>query len=116
VLAGFENTVTDKNTESVKAHYITELANGPITREAHEYLVAKGHIILPDIIANAGGVVVSYLEWLQNKAGEKWDEEKVNNQLQELITAAVKEVYDYSKSNGIELNEAAYALAIKKLV
>jgi glutamate dehydrogenase (NADP+) len=59
---------------------------------------------------------VSYLEWLQNKAGEKWYEDKVNNQLQELITAAVKEVYDYSKSNGIELNEAAYALAIKKLV
>jgi glutamate dehydrogenase/leucine dehydrogenase len=116
VLAGFENTVTDKNAELLKAHYITELANGPITREAHEYLVAKGHIILPDIIANAGGVVVSYLEWLQNKAGEKWDEDKVNNQLQELITAAVKEVYDYSKSNGIELNEAAYALAIKKLV
>lgn len=116
VLAGFENTVTDRNRELVKARYIAELANGPITREAHEYLASKGHVILPDIIANAGGVVVSYLEWLQNKGGEKWDEAKVNATLEEYITAAVKEVYDYSKANGIGLNEAAYALAIKRLI
>ncbi len=116
VLAGFENTVTDGNTELIKAKYIAELANGPITRGAHEHLISKDHIILPDIIANAGGVVVSYLEWLQNKAGEKWDEDEVNTRLEGYITDAVKEVYDYSTANDLSLNEAAYALAIKKLV
>lgn len=116
VLAGFENTVTAANMKNIKAKYVVELANGPVTNEAHSYLVPAGKVILPDIIANAGGVVVSYLEWLQNKNKEKWTEEKVNSMLQTYIQDAVDETYKYAQSNDIDLNEAAFEIAIKRLL
>jgi glutamate dehydrogenase/leucine dehydrogenase len=115
VLAGFENTVTSENMKSIHAKYIVEMANGPVTSQAHDYLVAQDKIILPDIIANAGGVVVSYLEWLQNKNDEKWSEAEVNGKLEKYIKDAVNSTYKYAKSNNISLNEAAFAIAIKRL-
>lgn len=115
VLAGFENTVTAKNMKSIQAKYIVEMANGPVTNQAHAYLTSKDKIILPDIIANAGGVVVSYLEWLQNKNDEKWSEDKVNDRLAKYIKSAVNETYQYAHTHKISLNEAAFAVAIKRL-
>jgi len=116
VLAGFEDTVTKDNMKHVKARYIIEMANGPVSHEAHDYLTSQGRTILPDIIANAGGVVVSYLEWLQNKNDEKWSEDKVNNKLENYIKKAVDDVYQYAQSHQISLNEAAYSIAIKRLI
>ncbi len=116
VLAGLENAVTNGNMQNIKAKYIVELANGPITHEAHEYLVADGKIIVPDIIANAGGVIVSYLEWLQNKNREQWSEEKVNKQLSQILESAVEDVFKYSAQHKTNLKQAAFALAIKRLL
>jgi glutamate dehydrogenase (NADP+) len=116
VLAGLENAVTKENMKDIKAAYVIEMANGPIAKEAFEYLTANGKIILPGIIANAGGVIVSYLEWLQNTRGEKWPEKKVNNELSSHMVSAVKEAYSYAQKHAVSLNEAAYSLAIKRLV
>lgn len=116
VLAGLENSVTADNMKNIKAKYIVEMANGPITQEAHDYLVANGKVIIPDVIANAGGVIVSYLEWLQNKKNEHWAEEKVNNQLAEILEKAVQEMYKYARNNKLDFKEAAFALAIKRLL
>jgi glutamate dehydrogenase/leucine dehydrogenase len=116
VLAGFENTVTENNMRDIQANYIVEMANGPITDMAHNYLTEKGKIILPDIITNAGGVIVSYLEWLQNLNDEVWTEDKVNKKLSDYLVTAVRNTYKYAKLNEISLNEAAFAIAVKKLV
>lgn len=116
VLAGFENTVTEENMKTIQADYIVEMANGPITDTAYDYLVHKEKTILPDIIANAGGVIVSYLEWLQNINDEKWSEETVNAKLSEYIRTSVKEIYDYAAKHQVSLNDAAFAVAVKRLV
>jgi len=116
VLAGFEDTVTMKNVETIKAHYIIEMANGPITGEAYDYLTKQGKIILPDIIANAGGVIVSYLEWVQNLQGEHWSEKEVNDRLADYMKKAVKHTYESAKDQQISLKASAFALAIKRLV
>jgi glutamate dehydrogenase/leucine dehydrogenase len=100
----------------IKAKYIVELANGPITNEAYEYLTKKGVVILPDVIANAGGVVVSYLEWKQNKEMEKWSIQKVNKELEKYITRAVDQMYNTSKAKNVPLKEAAFMAALKNLL
>lgn len=116
VLAGFENTVTDQNMDKLKAKYIVEMANGPITEAAHEYLAQKGMVILPDIIANNGGVIVSYLEWLQNKQHESWSVAEVNDKMAGYIVPAVHDMYEFATAHKTDMNVAAFALAIKRLV
>jgi glutamate dehydrogenase/leucine dehydrogenase len=116
VLAALEDTVDKNNMGDIKAKYIVELANGPITNEAYEYLTKKGVVILPDVIANAGGVVVSYLEWKQNKEMEKWSIQKVNKELEKYITRAVDQMYNTSKAKNVPLKEAAFMAALKNLL
>jgi glutamate dehydrogenase/leucine dehydrogenase len=116
VLAGFEDTVTPDNMKTIKAKYIVEMANGPITGPAYDYLTGNGTVILPDIIANAGGVIVSYLEWVQNKNGEQWAEDKVNNQMADYLKKSVTDTYEYAEQHGLALKEAAFDLAIQRLV
>lgn len=116
VLAGLENAITEENMKNVKAKYIVEMANGPITAPAYEYLLERGVVILPDIVANAGGVVVSYLEWVQNKKEEHWSEDRVNQELKRCITRAVSDVYEYGEKNHLNLKEAGFALAVKRLL
>lgn len=116
ILAGLENAVTERNMKDIKASYVIEMANGPVNKEAFDYLVANGKVILPDIIANAGGVIVSYLEWLQNTRGEQWTEKKVNDKLKEYIVAAVQGAYEYAEKHHVSLNEAAFSLAIQRLL
>lgn len=116
VLAALEGTVNESNVTTIKASILVELANGPIDESAYQLLIKQNKIILPDIIANAGGVIVSYLEWLQNKKNEQWDEEKVNRQLYSYMAHALKETYELSQKESIPLKDAAFRLAIKRLV
>ncbi len=116
VLAGLENAVTTANMKQVKARYIVEMGNGPVASEAYDYLTKAGKVILPDIIANAGGVIVSYLEWLQNKQGEHWTEDKVNRHLAKLIKQAVKNMYSSARADKLSLKQAAFAMAIQRLI
>ena len=115
VLAALGDALNSGNMGNIKAKYIVELANGPTSEEALNYLAKKGTVVLPDIIANAGGVIVSYLEWTQNKAGEHWAEEKVNSQLKHYIVKAVDALYKTSQEQNVSLKEAAFINAIKNL-
>lgn len=116
VLAALGDVITKDNMEKVRAKIILELANGPVHEDAHDYLTKNGVIIIPDVIANSGGVIVSYLEWLQNKQGEHWSEEKVNSGLQKYIVPAIDETYKFAQQNKMTLKEAAFALAIKRIL
>ncbi len=114
VLAGLEDAVNDKNMHNIKAKYLIEMANGHVTFKAHEYLGGK-HTILPDVVANAGGVIVSYLEWVQNKEGSHWTKDEVNRRLAEYMHAAVKDLYECAQANKIGLKEAGFVIALQKL-
>jgi len=116
VLAALGDAVTEQNMRGVRAKIVVELANGPVNEAAYEYLSQKGVIVVPDILANAGGVIVSYLEWQQNKAGEQWTEAIVNQKLEDYMTKAVDAVYKESQAQGIALKEAAFAQAIKRIL
>ena len=99
----------------VQAKYILELANGPVDERAYDYLSHYGVVILPDIIANAGGVIVSYLEWLQNAQGEHWSLDKVNATMKKYMVAAVENTYNFSVKAGVPLKEAALMLGLQRL-
>lgn len=116
VLAALEDTVTATNMQSIKAKYIIEMANGPISYEAINYLTERGSVILPGIVANSGGVIVSYLEWVQNRQHESWSEEEVNSKLSDYIEKAVKRMVTESNRAEISLPEAAFTMAIKQLI
>jgi glutamate dehydrogenase/leucine dehydrogenase len=116
VLAALENAVTKNNMKHIKARYIIELANGPVSAEALHYLSQKNVVVIPDIIANAGGVIVSYLEWQQNVTHEQWDEKKVNTELRRMIYQAMRECYSLSRSHNVNLTEAAYIQALRRLI
>lgn len=115
VLAGLEDAVSKENMKAVKAKYLVEMANSPMTFDAHEYLGYKGHVLVPDIIANAGGVIVSYLEWVQNRTDEKWSKDKVNQRLAKYMKSATNDLYDYVTENHVGMKEAGFVLALKKL-
>jgi glutamate dehydrogenase/leucine dehydrogenase len=116
VLAALEDALNKNNMKDVSAKYVVELANGPITTDAYEYLNNKSVTILPDVIANAGGVVVSYLEWKQNKENKKWSEEKVNKELEKYISDAVEQMYKTAKTQKSPPKEAALMAALKNLL
>lgn len=117
VLAAMGDAVTArKNVETIKAKYILELANGPVDERAYDYLCAHGHVILPDIIANAGGVIVSYLEWVQNRQDEHWSLEDVNTKLEAYMVTAIEDTYNFSLKEKVPLKEAALMLALERLI
>lgn len=115
VMAALGGAIDKQNMHKVKAKYIVEMANGPISKDAHEYFAKKGVIILPDIIANAGGVVVSYLELVQNRQQEKWSEDKVNEKLKQYMTKAMDKVLKVANDKKISLTEAAFMIAVQNL-
>ena len=102
--------------EHVQASYLVELANGPISDSAYRHLHKTGKIILPDVLANAGGVIVSYFEWLQNTKGEKWPEKRVNRELDIMMRKAARDVFKYSQDNDLTMKDAAFDIAIKRIV
>jgi glutamate dehydrogenase/leucine dehydrogenase len=115
VLAALGDSVTDKNQASVKARYVIELANGPVSDSAQVSLHDRAIQVLPDIIANAGGVVVSFLEWQQNKRGDKMTESETNQKLYDYMSKAVREMDETAEAEGVNLTEAAFLNALRHL-
>ncbi|MDK2899366.1 MAG: glutamate dehydrogenase [Patescibacteria group bacterium] len=113
--AALEMAITKDNAESIKAKIILELANGPVTPEADSILNDKNITIIPDVLANSGGVAVSYYEWYQNRHNENWTKIQVLEKLENQMKAAVADVLAISNESNLTLREAAYALAIKRI-
>ena len=114
--AALGGVITEKNVNNIKAKTIIEVANAPISPEADKILNEKGKLIIPDLLANSGGVIVSYFEWAQNLANEHWPLKAVNNKLQEKITKAYFETKKLSKDLEISYREAAYKIALEKII
>ncbi|WP_375469006.1 Glu/Leu/Phe/Val dehydrogenase [uncultured Nostoc sp.] len=113
--AALENQITEENVNQVQALIVAEAANGPVTLEANLSLEARGVTVLPDILANAGGVVVSYLEWVQGLSYVFWDEERVNREMEYLMVQAYRRVIQQSKVRQIPLRLAAYTLGVGRV-
>ena len=115
VPSALENVINRQNMHKIKAKIIVEMANGPVTDEAYEFLTKKGVIIIPDVLANSGGVIGSYLEWLQGIKNEKWSTKKYNDKLKNILEKATDEIYKRAVSKKISLKEAAYDIAILRI-
>ena len=113
--SAIENQITIENVERVRAPVIVEVANGPTTSKADEILAAKGALVVPDILANAGGVTVSYFEWVQNRAGYYWTEDEVHERLQRIMAREFAAVHDMANGKGIDMRTAAYAHALNRI-
>lgn len=115
VPAALENVIDKNNASKIKARLIVEMANGPVTKDAYPILKKRKIICIPDILANGGGVVVSYFEWLQNKKKEKWSEEKVKQKLEKQLKKSFEEIFITSQKYKTDLKEAAFLLALEKV-
>ncbi len=113
--AAFENVITDQNAPKLHAKALLELANGPLTPEADEILFSAGIPVIPDVLANSGGVTVSYFEWDQNLKNEKWSEEDVNKKLKEILDDSSKKVHDAAKNSNTDLRRGAFILALERI-
>ncbi len=116
VPAALEEQVTKDNAYQVKAGIVLEVANGPVTPEADAMLHARGVAVVPDVLANAGGVTVSYFEWVQNRSGYYWSADVVREGLQSTMARAYKEVANVATERGVSLREAAYVLALERIL
>jgi glutamate dehydrogenase (NAD(P)+) len=115
VPAALENQITMDNAPSIKAKIIAEGANGPTTPEAHKHLYERGVFVIPDILANSGGVTTSYFEWVQDRHGYFWTEEEVNNRLEHKMKEAFTDVLGMSLRYKTDLRTAAYIVAINRV-
>ncbi|HWP39219.1 MAG TPA: Glu/Leu/Phe/Val dehydrogenase [Gemmatimonadales bacterium] len=113
--AAVENTITRRNATKIKAKVVCEGANGPTTPSADKVLENQGAFVIPDILANAGGVTVSYFEWVQDRAAYFWDENTVNQRLQDIIQRSFHDVLSVSRRHGVNMRIAAYMLAIERV-
>lgn len=116
VPAALENQITAQNADKIKAKIVLELANGPVTAEARPLLFKRKIQSIPDILANSGGVTVSYFEWVQNRMGYYWKEDEVNSKLKEKMVVAFKGVYETAQKHKVDLGMGAYLHAIERLV
>jgi len=114
--AALEEVVTKENAGDIMATVVLEVANGPVTPEADELLTARAVGVVPDVLANAGGVTVSYFEWLQNRSSETWTHERVTERLRDTMRDAYRDVADFAAERNITLREAAYALALTRIL
>ena len=115
VPAAVENVITSRNADRIKAKIIVEAANGPTTALADEILEEKKVFVVPDILANAGGVTVSYFEWVQDRMGYFWTEAMVNERLEQMMVASFDDVCSYAERHDVSLRIAAYMLAIDRV-
>ena len=115
VLAALEGQITAANADRVRARILAEAANGPVTPDADPILRRNGVVVLPDILCNAGGVIVSYFEWAQNRAALAWTLDEVNDRLRRQILAAADVVWDRAAADGIEPRLAAQAIAVERV-
>jgi glutamate dehydrogenase/leucine dehydrogenase len=116
VPAALENSINKDNMEKISARVIFEMANGPTTSEADRYLFKKGIDVIPDILANSGGVTVSYFEWVQNLHGYRWSKERVNAELKETITNAFKDIHKIVLEKRISYRGGANYVSLKRIV
>jgi len=110
-----EQVLTADNAADVKARIVCEGANGPVTPGADEILEDRGVLVLPDVLANAGGVVVSYFEWVQGLQEYFWKEEQVNERLNEIVTRAFRETWETRAEHGTSMRMAAYGVAVRRV-
>ena len=113
--AALENQITQNNAADIKAKYIFEVANGPINSDADKILEEKGIYVFPDILVNAGGVTVSYFEWVQNRSGWYWTLEEVNQRLQAKMAAEAEQTWQIAQYSTIDIRTAAYVHALNRL-
>src|SRR5690606_28780920 len=113
--AALEDMITGDNADMIKAKVVLELANGPVTAEADAILENKGVVVLPDILANAGGVTVSYFEWVQNREGFYWELEEVHRRLLRMMEKEGRAVWTISRDRGTSMRTAAYIHALSRL-
>jgi glutamate dehydrogenase/leucine dehydrogenase len=114
--AALENQITEGNASKVRARVVVEAANGPTTPMAEKILERQRVVVVPDILANSGGVLVSYFEWVQNLNRDHWTEEEVNNRLEHKMTHSFNEVIALAEKEGVDLRRAALVLAVNKVV
>jgi glutamate dehydrogenase (NAD(P)+) len=115
VPAATENVITSRNADKIKARIIAEGANGPTTAVADDILADKNIFVIPDILANAGGVTASYFEWVQDRQGFFWKESVVNEQLEDILKESFDEVVRYSETHAVHNRIAAYMLAVDRV-
>ncbi|WP_191603798.1 Glu/Leu/Phe/Val family dehydrogenase [Marinomonas algicola] len=115
VLAALENQITEQNADKIRAKHILEIANGPISPEADEVLKRKGINVLPDVLVNAGGVTVSYFEWVQNRSGFYWDNSEINCRLKKIMDTEANNVFDLARQKKLSLRSAAYLHGINRI-
>jgi glutamate dehydrogenase len=115
VPAAVENQITKKNAHNIKAQIVVEAANGPTTLEATKILHERGILLVPDVLASAGGVTVSYFEWVQNNQGYYWSEEEVEKKLEEIMVRAFENVYNTAQSRNVDMRLAAYMVGVRKM-
>jgi len=115
VPAALENQITAENASRVKASLILEAANGPVTPDADSILLTRGVTVVPDVVANAGGVTVSYFEWVQDLQSFFWDEAQINSQLEKIMTRAFNDTWDMAHQHGVSLRNGAYFVAIDRV-
>lgn len=114
--AALEDVINENNMQNIKAKIIVEMANGPITPKAHHYLTQKGYTIVPDILANSGGVAGSYIEWEQNLKNKTYKKSEVLLRLEKMMTKAFEDIWDLSQKKKTNLKEAAYVVALKRIL
>lgn len=115
VPAAVENQITRENAHNIKASIVVEAANGPTTMEATKILTERDILIVPDVLASAGGVTVSYFEWVQNNQGFYWSEEEIDNKLHEIMIKSFNNIYNMSKTRRIDMRLAAYMVGVRKM-
>jgi glutamate dehydrogenase/leucine dehydrogenase len=114
--AALEDAITADIAPNIKAKIIAEAANGPTTQDAGQILHRKGIVVIPDVLANAGGVTVSYFEWVQNRQEYYWSRKEVIDRLTDKMTTAYRQIADMAKADKVSLRQAAYATAINRVV
>lgn len=115
VPAAIENQITEENAHNIRAKIVVEAANGPTTLEATEILTNRGILLVPDVLASAGGVTVSYFEWVQNNQGYYWTEEEVEEKLERVLVQSFNTVYNTSRSRRVNMRLAAYMIGVRRV-